>query len=159
MRGGRLEVFSSRGLEEKRGDVETEKRRGGEHAAGISASAALDSECEGSQPVMDGMADARVRVVISVPGAIWKRARQGGDPQLSPSQKTVAGGGQILSGRRQVCSGRTDGLCSCSPRTAAPDRGKQASCWEVSGRRRACSRAADRTARQRPRSALINEGI
>lgn len=42
MRGGRLEVFSGRGLEEKRGDVETEKRRGGEHAAGISASAALD---------------------------------------------------------------------------------------------------------------------
>lgn len=36
----------------------------------------------------------------------------------------VAGGGQILSGRRQVCSGRTDGLCSCSPRTAAPDRGE-----------------------------------
>ena len=35
----------------------------------------VQSECEGSQCVMDAMADARVRVVISVPGAIWKRAR------------------------------------------------------------------------------------
>lgn len=35
----------------------------------------VESECEGSQPVMDAMADARVRVVISVPGALWKRAR------------------------------------------------------------------------------------
>lgn len=35
----------------------------------------VQSECEGSQPVMDAMADARVRVVISVPGALWKRAR------------------------------------------------------------------------------------
>ncbi len=43
MRGGRLEVFSGRGLEEKRGDAETEKRRGGERAVGISASAALDA--------------------------------------------------------------------------------------------------------------------
>lgn len=35
----------------------------------------VESECEGSQPVMDAMADARVRVVISVPGALWKGAR------------------------------------------------------------------------------------
>lgn len=35
----------------------------------------MESESEGSQPVMDAMADARVRVVISVPGALWKRAR------------------------------------------------------------------------------------
>lgn len=35
----------------------------------------VESECEGNQPVMDAMADARVRVVISVAGALWKRAR------------------------------------------------------------------------------------
>jgi len=35
----------------------------------------VESECEGSQPVMDAMADASVRVVISIPGALWKRAR------------------------------------------------------------------------------------
>lgn len=35
----------------------------------------VESESEGSQPVMDAMADARVRVVISVPRALWKRAR------------------------------------------------------------------------------------
>lgn len=34
----------------------------------------VESECKGSQLVMDVMADARVRVVISVPGALWKRA-------------------------------------------------------------------------------------
>lgn len=34
----------------------------------------MESECEGSQPVMDAMADARVRVVISIPGALWKGA-------------------------------------------------------------------------------------
>lgn len=33
------------------------------------------SECERSQPVMDAMADARVKVVISVLRAPWKRAR------------------------------------------------------------------------------------
>lgn len=35
----------------------------------------VESESEGSQPVMDAMADARVRVVISFPRALWKRAR------------------------------------------------------------------------------------
>lgn len=35
----------------------------------------MESESEGSQLVMDAMADARVRVVISVPRALWKRAR------------------------------------------------------------------------------------
>lgn len=34
-----------------------------------------ESESEGNQPVMDAMADAGVRVVISVPRASWKSAR------------------------------------------------------------------------------------
>lgn len=35
----------------------------------------MASEWERSQPVMDAMADARVKVVIGVPQAPWKRAR------------------------------------------------------------------------------------
>lgn len=42
MRGGRLEVFNGQGLEEKRGDVETGKRRRISLSVGISASAILD---------------------------------------------------------------------------------------------------------------------
>lgn len=35
----------------------------------------MANECERSQSVMDAMADARVKVVISIPRAPWKRAR------------------------------------------------------------------------------------
>lgn len=35
----------------------------------------MASECKRNQPVMDAMADARLKVVISVPRAPWKRAR------------------------------------------------------------------------------------
>ncbi|TNN86626.1 hypothetical protein EYF80_003094 [Liparis tanakae] len=55
MRGGRLEVFSGQGLEEKRGDVDRkEKMRRGERAAGISSSAALDSSDRGEGGIMLG---------------------------------------------------------------------------------------------------------
>lgn len=45
------------------------------HSAACAHVCDRERECEGSQPVMDAMADARVRVVISVPGALWKGAR------------------------------------------------------------------------------------
>lgn len=45
------------------------------HRAACAHESMSESESERSQPVMDAMADARVRVVISVPSTLWKSAR------------------------------------------------------------------------------------